>query len=83
MRVLGHGVTPIREVVLTVIQIFWWLGKHVYLLSSNLQLLHLNANEDTKYRTAKCNTDMNLVINLQNQSDNKIFIQHDHKMEYQ
>ena len=28
-RVLGYGVTPIGEVVLTVIQIFWWLGKHV------------------------------------------------------
>ena len=54
---------PIGEVVLTVIQILWWLGKYVYLLSSNFQSLHFIANEDIKYRTAKCNTDMNLVIN--------------------
>ena len=45
-RVLGRGVTPIGEVVLTVIQIFWWFGKHVYLLSANLRLLHFNPNED-------------------------------------
>ena len=68
MRVLGHGVTPIREDVLTIIQIFWSFVKHVYLLSSNLQLLHLNANEDIKHRTAKSNTDLNLVINETNQT---------------
>ena len=42
--------------------------KTCILTSSNLQLLHLNANEDIKYRTAKCNTDMNLVINETNQT---------------
>ena len=29
MRALERGVTLIGEVVLTVIQIFWWFGKHV------------------------------------------------------
>ena len=36
--------------------------------SANLRLLHLNQNEDIKYRAAKCNTDMNLVINETNQT---------------
>ena len=59
---------PIGGVILTIIQIFWWFGKHVYLLSTNLRFLHFNLNEDIKYRTAKCNTDMNLVINETNQT---------------
>ena len=54
--------------ILTVIQIFRSFVKHAYLLSSNLQLLHLNANEDIKYRTAKCNTNMNLIINETSQT---------------
>ena len=39
-----------------------------YVFSANLRLLHLNANEDIRYRTAKCNIDMNLVINETNET---------------
>ena len=38
----------------------------ICMLSANLQLLHLKPNEDIKCRTAKCNTDMILVINEMN-----------------
>ena len=36
--------------------------------SVNLRLLHFNQNEDIKYRTAKCNADMNLFMNETNQT---------------